>query len=155
LPTNQLLAYRFDTAFPFEGQLAGALERIESGGAMRVLDALFVGRDAGAGELVALTLTPSGAGGMVSSLIDFRLDERRRRTATERALQGETGEAIAGLGEELGPGQAIAAVLVEHTWAQTLGGAVERIGGSEAANEFVEAGRFDHATVARWLSSQS
>jgi hypothetical protein len=155
VPANQLLAYRFDSAFPFEGQLAGALERIESGGAMRVLDALFVGRDADSGELVALTLSPTGGGGMVSSLIDFRLDERRRRTATERALQGDTGEAIAGLGGELAPGQAIAAVLVEHTWTQTLGGAVDRIGGSETANEFVDAGRFDHATVARWLTSRS
>jgi hypothetical protein len=152
---NQLLAYRFDSSFPFQGQLAGALERIESGGAMRVLDALYVGRDGDSGELVAITLTPSGAGGMVSSLIDFRLDERRRQTATERALQGDAGEAISAIGEELAPGQAIAAVLVEHTWAQTLGGAVERIGGSEAANEFVDAGRFDDATVARWLSNQS
>ncbi|HEY2769393.1 MAG TPA: hypothetical protein VGI87_02450 [Solirubrobacteraceae bacterium] len=155
MPANQLLAYRFDSSFPFDGQLASALERIESGGAMRVLDAVFVGRQADSGELVAITLSPTGAGGMVSALIDFRLDERRRRTATERALQSEAGDAISGLGEKLAPGQAIAAVLVEHTWAQILGDAVDRIGGSAAANEFVDVGRFDHATVARWLGSRS
>ena len=42
---RQLLAYTFPPGSAFEGQLVGALERIESGGAMRVLDALFVARE--------------------------------------------------------------------------------------------------------------
>src|SRR4051812_30216328 len=36
-PTSQLLVYRFGPDAEFEGRLVGALERIESGGAMRVL----------------------------------------------------------------------------------------------------------------------
>lgn len=155
MPANQLLAYRFTSGFSFDGQLVSALERIESGGAMRVLDALFVARQSDTGELVAFVLSRDGSGGMIGTLLDLRLDERRRRSATERALQSEAGEAIAAIGDELAPGAAVAAVLVEHTWAQMLGDTVDRLGGSEAANEFVDAGSFDHATVARWLFSPS
>jgi hypothetical protein len=42
---RQLLTYRFGSDSKFEGQLVGALERIESGGAMRVRDGLFVARE--------------------------------------------------------------------------------------------------------------
>ena len=45
MPTRQLLVYTFGPGAGFEGQLVGALERIESGGAIRVLDALFVTRE--------------------------------------------------------------------------------------------------------------
>ena len=49
----QLLLYGFDAGADFEGRLVGALERLESGGAMRIIEALFVGREAGTGELAA------------------------------------------------------------------------------------------------------
>ena len=38
---KQLLLYRFDADAKFEGRLVGALERMESGGALRILEALF------------------------------------------------------------------------------------------------------------------
>src|SRR3954454_22724662 len=41
---RQLLAFTFGSDSTFEGQLVGALERIESGGSVRVLDGLFVAR---------------------------------------------------------------------------------------------------------------
>ena len=41
---RQLLAFTFGSDSTFEGQLVGALERIESGGTVRVLDGLFVAR---------------------------------------------------------------------------------------------------------------
>ena len=43
-----LLVYGFAPGAEFEGRLVGAIERIESGGALRVLDVLFVMRDADA-----------------------------------------------------------------------------------------------------------
>ena len=39
----------------------------------------------------------------------------------------------------LAPGAAIAAVLVEHTWAQVLDDAVSRAGGTAVAGGFVDA----------------
>ena len=47
----QLLVYGFAPGAAFEGQLVGAIERIESGGTLRVLDVLFVMRDPNTAEL--------------------------------------------------------------------------------------------------------
>ena len=141
-PTAQLLIYRFGRDATFEGQLVGALERIESGGALRILDALFVGSDPETGELVAVDVRGGRAGGMVAPLLGFRLDPAERRRATERALgaeDGVPGETLRELGSSLEPGGAIAAVLVEHVWAGGLQDAVSRVGGSSLASDFVDA----------------
>lgn len=126
---RQLLAYRFGSESRFEGQLIGALERIEAGGAIRVRDALFVGRDQ-AGELTAVRLS-GGTGGVIAALLDFRLDPGHRRSATERALDGSGAELVRALADRLAAGEAVAAVIVEHAWAQALGEAVARAGGGE------------------------
>jgi hypothetical protein len=139
-PTRQLLAYNFGPGSSFEGQLVGALERIESGGAMRILDALFVARQPESGELVAVSLSADGSAGMIGRLISFRLDESARKASTRRVLDGPAGDMVRSLAEGLQPGNALAAVLVEHKWALTLGEAITRMGGSEAVNEFVEGG---------------
>ena len=139
LPPTQLVIHGFGPDASFEGQLVGALERIESGGALRILDALFVGRDGGTGELVAVDLAGGAAGGMVSSLLGFRLDPAQRRRATERALAGGLGETLGELARALAPGAALAAVLVEHVWARALEDAVSRTGGTPVMSAFVEA----------------
>jgi len=137
--SRQFLAYRFQPGSTFEGQLGGALQRIESGGALRVLDALFVTRDADSGELSAISLAGGGSGGMTTSrLLGFRLDEGERRAATRRVLAGTDAESVQELAASLEPGGAIAALLVEHAWADALEDAVARVGGTEAAAEFVE-----------------
>jgi hypothetical protein len=138
-PSTQLLVYGFGPNADFEGRLVGALERIESGGALRILDALFVESDGNTGELVAVDLGGGRAGGMVASLLGFRLDAAERRRATERTLRGDLGETLRRLGEALEPGAAMAAVLVEHVWAGALDDAVSRTGGTPLANEFVDA----------------
>lgn len=63
LARAQLLLYRFGPDAGFEGQLVGALERLESGGALRILDVLFVRRDRESGEVAAIDLHGGGAGG--------------------------------------------------------------------------------------------
>ena len=136
---RQLLLYRFDAGARFEGRLVGALERMESGGALRIVEAIFVGRDAETGELAALDLRSRGAGSLVSPLIGFRLDPRERERTTERALEAEGGKSLRALGAALVPGAAIAAVLVEHTWARALADAVSDSGGTPLSHEFVEA----------------
>ena len=146
MPSRQLLAYRFGSESRFEGQLVGALERIESGGAMRVLDALFVARAPESGELSAVSLTGSRAGGIIGQLLDFRLEPGARDAATQRALEGEAGGAVQALADMLEPGHAIAAVLVEHAWADSLGDAVTRVGGTEVVSEFLEASRVSDVT---------
>ena len=140
-PPVQLLVFTFGSDASFEGRLVGALERIEVGGALKVLEALYVRRDR-AGELTALDLRGRAAGGMTSPLLSFRLDERARRRATEQALAGGStvkGETLRELGDGLEPGTALAALLVEHSWARALDDAVERTGGTTVAEGFVDA----------------
>lgn len=137
---RQLLLYRFDAGAHFEGRLVGALERMESGGALRIVEALFVGYDEESGELAAIDLHSRGAGSMVLPLVGFRLDPAERGRATERALKDERlGETLLQLGAELAPGAAIAAVLVEHTWARALEDAVSQSGGRPLSRDFVDA----------------
>jgi hypothetical protein len=135
---TQLLVYRFGADAGFEGHLVGALERIEAGGALKVLDVLFVGRDAETGELSAIDLHGNRAGGMVAPLISFRLDVQERRRTTRRAAAGERGELIEALGAQLEAGHALAAVLVGHVWAGALEDAVQRTGGTELSNRLVD-----------------
>jgi hypothetical protein len=144
LPSTQLLVFGFDANASFEGQLVGALERLESGGALRILDVLFVAADEATGDHVAINLK-GGTGGLTAKLLDFRLDPAARRKATERALSedpsGGMADLLRDLGTALEPGTALAAVLVEHVWARALEDAVSRVSGRPLASEFVEVAR--------------
>jgi len=130
---RQLLAFRFGAGSQFEGQLVGALQRIESGGALRILAVMFVARDEG-GELTAVSRESQSAAGMIGELISFRLGDARGEE-TQAALEGPTGAVVRRLGDALEPGAAVAGVLVEHSWAQVLGEAVARIGGEQLLSE--------------------
>lgn len=135
----QLIVYEFEPGASFEGQLGGALQRLESGGTLRILDALFVQRDPDTGELVALEATGTGGGGITAPILEFRLDSAQRARATKRALEGPRGPRLLDLGSQLAPGAALAAVYVEHRWAEALDDAARRIGGSLISDEFVDA----------------
>jgi hypothetical protein len=135
---RQLLLYGFGPQADFEGRLVGALERLESGGALRILDVLFVRRDAESGDIDAVDLRGRGAGSVVAPLLSFRLDEAERRRATERALRADAA-LLRELGATLGPGAAFAAVLVDHVWSSALDDAASRTGGTLLASELVDA----------------
>jgi hypothetical protein len=130
---RQLLAFRFGEGSQFEGQLVGALQRIESGGALRILAILFVARDPSSGEVTAVARDSQSAAGMIGELISFRLGDRGKET--QAAFEGAEGSVVRGVAATLEPGEAVAGVLVEHTWAQVLGEAVARIGGEELVSE--------------------
>jgi hypothetical protein len=138
----QLLAFQLPPGAPLEGQLLGAIERAQSGGTLRILEVLFVGRDDQAGELVAFAERERGQGGLVSALLGFRLDPATRKRATEKALrafeQAGAPEALRRLAAALPPGGALAAVLVEHVWARAVEDAVTRTGGAGVLSEFVD-----------------
>jgi hypothetical protein len=140
-PNVQLLAYRFEPGAAFEGQLVGALERMESGGTLRIREVLFVGRDPETGELLAVAGHGKQQGSLVAPLLGFRLDSGERARATERALRaydrGADPNPLRLLAETLAPGGAVAAVLVEHVWANAIDDAVERTGGAALLSAFV------------------
>ena len=139
----QLLVYEFGPGAEFEGRLVGAIERIESGGTLRVLDVLFVMRDADTDELTVTQRRGRGQGSLVTPLLGFRLDAGERRRASEKALRADgPAGTLRRLGEELEPGAAVAALLVEHVWVRALDDAVAHTGGTPLASELVEAAAF-------------
>ena len=86
-----LRIYRFDPGAVFEGGLLAALERMQLGEDWKLLDVLFVTRDATSGEFEAVDLGTGGADATLASLLDFRLDPGRRRALTERTLAEHRG----------------------------------------------------------------
>ena len=151
----QLLVYTFGPGAEFEGRLVGALERLESGGTLRILDTLFLHNDAETRELSAVGVRGDGAGRIVAPLLGFRLDPAERRRATARLLSDGTvgipGPVVERLGSTLEPGSAIAAVLIEHVWAAALEDAVSRTGGTPQASEFVDATALTPDLLARFI----
>ena len=137
-PPAELFVYAFGPGARFEGRLVGALERIEAGGAVKILEALFVHRDE-AGELAAVDLKGRSAGGMTASLLNFRLDPAERARLTKKSLAADTGGTLKELGDGLEPGAALVAVLIEHAWARALDDAVGSMGGTPLLAEFVDA----------------
>lgn len=138
---TELLLYGFPPGCDFEGHLVGALERLESGGALRIIEAVFVLRDPDTKELAAIDIPGDGAGGIAGPLLGFRLDAGDRARATKRALgdrpKGVPGSTLRALGERLEPGAAVAGVLIEHVWRATLEEAVARTGGTPVVSRFV------------------
>jgi hypothetical protein len=133
-----MLVYEFRAARGrFEGALLGALERTESGGAIRVVEVLFLARIGEPAELAVLRLK-GGGGSLVTRLSEFRLDARRRRELTEEALAGPEGEVLEELGAVLEPGDAVVAITLEHAWSRALADAVARTGGDTLSDEQVE-----------------
>src|SRR4051812_50115835 len=102
----QLLVYRFGTDAVFHGQLSGALERMETGDALRVLDVVVVGLERTTGELFAVALRGGGAGGLTAALLEFRLDAGGRAAAPPPPPGAPRGRAppLAGPAAGLPPG---------------------------------------------------
>jgi hypothetical protein len=144
-PEYRLRAYRFPAGADFGGHLAGALERILLIGGSDLRDALFVMRDAGADEPVAIDLRTASAGGTLASMLDFRLDERRRRAVTNDTLAPAAGGVDRAVVEEvaaaLAPGGALLAGVTAGAPARALADAAARTGGRIVADEPAGAGR--------------
>ena len=132
----ELLVYGFGPGSDFAGHLVGAVQRVEGGGAVRIADALFVQSDPDSGEIAAVALDGRRMDAMVASLLEFRLDESKRRRITEKALGSEGVRALA---DVLEPGTALVALLIEHAWAEVLEEAVSRTGGARLVDDAVEA----------------
>ena len=135
--------YGFGPGSDFAGYLVGAVQRVESGGAVRIADALFVQSDPESGEIAAVALDGRRMDAMVASLLEFRLDEAKRRGITEKALGAEGVRALAAA---LEPGTALVALLLEHVWSGVLEEAVARTGGTRLADRDVDAGSLSALT---------
>jgi hypothetical protein len=99
-----LIAAGFGPDAAFEGQIVAELERLEQTGALRVLDLLFVLRDA-------------------DSALETRSGIPGRPTLVSQADVDEVAAALE-------PGQAAGLLLIEHVWAGQLEQAIGATGGT-------------------------
>src|SRR3954462_2770362 len=117
----QLLIYGFEPGAEFEGRMVGAIERIESGGTLRVLDVVFVMRDPETAELVAIEQHGRGQGSLVAPLLGFRLDQGEGGRQTEKAPRADANSGVRRpLGDSIEPGPSVSAGLVEQVWVRAL-----------------------------------
>jgi len=139
----QLRVYRFEPGAVFEGGLVGAIERMQLDHGTELLHGLFVRRGAASGDFDAVDLAVGGRGGTFASLLDFRLEPRRRRAITGRTLAEHPGGIprpdIESLVAALEAGGALLAVLSTGETATALEEAVARCGGRVVADEPVDA----------------
>ena len=112
----QYIAVGFPEDATYEGRILAEIETIEASGTLRVLDVLFVRKDAETGVLETMDVQNEGL----------------QAVASTRTL-GVSRREIEGVGEELAPGQGAGMLLVEHIWARDLAGAIEATGGSVLA----------------------
>lgn len=135
----QLVAVGFGPEAEFEGRVMAELARLEQTGTVRLLDLLFVLKEAD-GDLVALDYQGEELGAIVGALLGFEF-EGDGGGAEERASDGHafglTKEQIEGIGESLETGHSAGLMLIEHVWARELKDAIRDAGGVPIAEGFL------------------
>jgi hypothetical protein len=71
----QLVAIGFPPDAEFEGRIMDELARLESHETIRILDLLFVGKDAETGDLIALDYQGEDLGAIVGALLGFEFED--------------------------------------------------------------------------------
>jgi uncharacterized membrane protein len=138
----QLVAIGFSSDAEFEGRIMEELERLERYETIRVLDLLFVGKDAETGDLIALDYQGGELGAIVGALLGFGFEDGGE-------LEGGPIESIDGhafglspseiqdLAGSLEPGSSAGFLLVEHVWAGNLKAAIRDAGGFPLGEGFL------------------
>jgi uncharacterized membrane protein len=137
----QMLAVAFPPDAQFEGRIIDELTKLERERTIRVLDLLFVMKDAESGDLVALDHQGADLGGIVGAILGFEFDDvteqqMKAEGAGDRAF-GMTREEIERLAASLDPGQSAGFLLIEHVWARDLKEAIRDAGGVPLGEGFL------------------
>jgi uncharacterized membrane protein len=137
----QLVAFGFGPEAKFEGRVMEELAELEREQTIRILDLLFVLKDAETEELVALDYQGEDLGAIVGALLGFRFDGDGDEPTTASdvdahafGLSSDQIEAIAG---SLQPGHSAAVLLIEHVWARDLKRAIRETGGVPLGEGFL------------------
>jgi hypothetical protein len=135
----QLVAIGFGPDAKFEGRIISELAKLEHSGTIRVLDLLFVQKDAGTGDLLALDLQGEDLGAIVGALLGFEFEGNGGEPGAdvESHAFGLTREQIESMGAALEPGHSAGFLLVEHVWAKQFKLAVRDAGGVPLGEGFL------------------
>jgi uncharacterized membrane protein len=135
----QMLAVGFGPDAKFEGRIMDELSRLERQETIRILDLLFVQKDAETGDLLALDYQGQELGAIVGALLGFEFegdltpDSQEVQSHAFGLSQGEIQEIAA----SLAPGSSAGFLLVEHVWARDLKRAIRDAGGFPLGEGFL------------------
>jgi hypothetical protein len=131
----QLLAVGFRDTADFEGRIAEEIDRLERSDTIRVLDFVFLHRDATTGALVRMDFEgPEGDGRVTMLLADG--DDSAAGSAPGGAFRLTPGD-IREAAEALEPGTSAGFLIFEHLWARELKRAIAETDGVPFAEGFL------------------
>ena len=135
----QLLAIGFGPEASFEGKIMDELSRLERHETIRILDLLFVQKDAETGDLLALDYQGEKLGAIVGALLGFEFDGdgSAEPMEVEGHAFGLSQSEIQGMAASLDPGSSAGFVLIEHVWARELKRAIRETGGFPIGEGFL------------------
>ena len=136
----QLLAIGFGPEASFEGKIMDELARLERHETIRILDLLFVQKDAETGDLLALDYQGEKLGAIVGALLGFEFegeDGSAQPSGVESHAFGLSQSEIQDMAASLDPGSSAGFVLIEHVWARELKRAIRGTGGFPIGEGFL------------------
>jgi uncharacterized membrane protein len=135
----QLLAVGFDPDARFEGRIMDELANLERHETIRILDLLFVGKDAETGDLLALDYQGEELGAIVGALLGFEFEGEQPpdMSEIEGHAFGLSQTEIQGIAASLRPGSSAGFLLIEHVWARDLKRAIRDAGGFPLGEGFL------------------
>jgi uncharacterized membrane protein len=136
----QMVAIGFGPDASFEGRIMDELAKLERTETIRILDLLFVSKDADSGDLVALDYQGEDLGAIVGALLGFEFEGDAEAPAAlpdEAHAFGLSRGQIEAMAESLEPGHSAGFLLVEHVWARDFKRAVRDAGGVPIGEGFL------------------
>jgi uncharacterized membrane protein len=135
----QLLAIGFGSDAKFEGRIVDELSKLERHETIRILDLLFVQKDAETGDLLALDYQGEDLGAIVGALLGFEFegDGSTEPLEVEGHAFGLSQREIQDIAASLDPGSSAGFLLVEHVWARDLKRAIRDAGGFPIGEGFL------------------
>ena len=144
----QLVAIGFAPEASLEGRIMDELSRLERQETIRILDLLFVGKDAETGDLLALDYQGEVLGSIVGALLGFEFEGNgEQRAESSQGIQGHafglSQREIQDIAASLAPGSSAGFVLIEHVWARDLKRAIRETGGYPLGEGFLTSEAID------------
>jgi uncharacterized membrane protein len=135
-----MIVVAFGPDAKLEGRIIDELTKLEGERTIRVLDLLFVHKDADSGELLALDHQGEELGGIVGALLGFDFDgiedQLQAEGGGDRAF-GLTQQEIEEVAQSLEPGHSAGFLMIEHVWARDLKRAIRDAGGIPIGEGFL------------------
>jgi uncharacterized membrane protein len=137
----QMIVLAFGPDAEFEGKVIDELAKLETERTIRLLDLLFVHKDAESGELVAFDHQSEGLGAIAGALLGFEFDGEDERQLEEASASdhafGLTPAEMEDMARSLEPGHSASVLLIEHVWARDLKRALRDAGGVPVGEGFL------------------